>query len=163
MSVGRNPSIDWYFGSGTLVRVLVGNFPTGLWVVSPLLYTAGARMTVLVDQAISGSGALSFGSDRVNYALVNLDVIGASSRIPSLADPDHRLRLGFLSFGAATNVIFGTTFVYWSAPIWIDFEQFKWAPDPETDYLANDFGYWASDVRWALGDGTSGWLFVYGV
>lgn len=121
-------------------------------------------MTVYADQAISGSGEVNFTLGvRLNYALVHVYVAPYDSRPLEVGDPDHMLRMGWIAFGADTDVIDATSRTYWSAPVWLDFLDTIWHPIPTTDSLANDFGVWASRVRWSLGLGGSAWLYVYGV
>lgn len=121
-------------------------------------------MTVYADLDISGQGEQSFGGGRqINFALIHLSDPGPAAR-PIGLDIDHFLRIGYIAFGADSDAIdFPTSRTYWSAPIWIDFLNFLYHPVPTLQSPPVDFAFWASRVRWSLGPGAAGHLFVSGV
>jgi hypothetical protein len=119
-------------------------------------------VTVVFDSDIIGTGEADFGvGARVNFALAH--IITRGPRVQKHQVDDGAVQAGWFSFGNTSSVIDDTARTYWTKPIWIDFTNFEWHPVPTTDSAANDFGVWATRVRWYLYEGTTAWLYVYAV
>lgn len=120
-------------------------------------------MAILFESTISGSGSSSFSATRVNYVLYHTITVGPVPKPLSMADIDHCLRIGWFTLGVTVSIPDFGSQVFWRPPIWFNFFNSEWSSIPQTDVSANDFGTWASEVRWALSPGVDGWLQVVGV
>jgi hypothetical protein len=119
-------------------------------------------MTVLLSRDIIGVGEESFGGGaRVNYVLAY--IITEGPRVTKVEVPDSNLNAGWWALGAQLDVIDGLTRIHWRDRHYINFSATEWSPEPQTDYLANDFAVWAERIRWSLTPGTTAYLHVYGV
>lgn len=119
-------------------------------------------MTVFFNSDVIGTGEADFGGGvRVNFVLAHLITRGPRCVPTQVAD--GAVGAGWFSLGSASDVIDATTRTYWTRPIWVDFDAFQWHPVPTTDFAANDFGVWCSRIRWHFLEGTTAWLYVYGV
>lgn len=116
-------------------------------------------MTILYNASISshGSASLSAG-DQILFAAVHFSTLPTGRRMLNLYD-DHALRMGYISFGDTIN-IGGGPVAFYRTPIWLDFTDVLWTPDPSGNGGVN-LGLYASLVRWDLGDGVAD-LYVYG-
>lgn len=119
-------------------------------------------MTVLFSDDISGSGSASWTGQHVQYALVRIITVGSLARPLETADPDHFLRLGWISWGALITGDDAIERVYYDPPVWIDFLNWRWHPDPQVWTDPTDFSIWASHIRWSLQYGTTAHLLVSG-
>jgi hypothetical protein len=119
-------------------------------------------VTVFYNADVSGTGEYEFGSGtRINFVLARVRSRGPRCVATQVAD--GCVNAGWFALGAASDSIDGVERTYWTHPVWIDFESFEWHPIPTTDAFANDFGVWASAIRWHMLEGTTVGLFVYGV
>ena len=121
-------------------------------------------MSVVADTDISGQGEVNFGGGvRIQFALVHLTAVGPAAR-PLGTDPDHFMRIGFISFGSDSNAIdFPTSRTYWNPPIWLNFIDTQYHPIPTVTSSSLELLEWASRVRWSLSPGAAGHLHVEGI
>jgi hypothetical protein len=123
-----------------------------------------ARVTVYLDQEISGNGQYNFGGARINFVLIELDVLGPKVFIADLGNTDQIAQAGWFALGSRSDYGTSVDHVFWTERKWINFQSFEWHPEPTVDVAAaTDLAVWASDVRWALSPGTHGFMFVFGV
>ncbi len=116
-------------------------------------------MGTVYDADITGDGqdVLTGGAEPV-FAAVHVSTLGTSARIAEPGDPRY-LRLGWFSFGDTIALGIGT-FDYFRSPIWIDFTDLLWTPDPST-LAGTPLSDHASLVRWHLFGGAVAHLYVY--
>ena len=117
-------------------------------------------MPTYLDRDISGSGNDALAGSEILYAVVHLDTLGPEVRQPTFADADSIMRAGWFAFGDSLSVIGGAR-SYWRDPVWINFSDLLWTPDPSS----NDptaLGLVATLFRWHLSIGTSGHVYVFG-
>lgn len=120
-------------------------------------------MAVFHDALVSGVGSYNFGPQRINYFLWHTFDEGVESKAASARDSDYLLRLGWISFGTTVELPDLGTIEYWRAPIWLNFYNTIWSPEPQTDSSAQDFAIWCTHVRWSLTTDVEGRLVVVGV
>lgn len=119
-------------------------------------------MAVLFDADISDGGVGDLvGGNSVQFFLVHLTALGFGVRHPVDLDDDHLLHAGFIAFGRSLNFIGGVTRDYWHQPIWLDWTDSRWVPQPNQN-SAGILAVVATRVRWRLSPGTSGHLYVSG-
>jgi hypothetical protein len=128
--------------------------------VQVVLY-CGAAMPAYFDADIAGDGDAALASNQVIYFVAHLAVLDPLVRHLEPSASDHVLRAGWISFGDTLSVIGGSPFLYWRAPIWLDFERELWTPDPSTTG-GSAAELFATRVRWHLQGVTSGHLYVFG-
>lgn len=120
-------------------------------------------MAVLFDADISGAGVADLvGGTNVQFFLAHLTSLGGEVRhLEALAD-DHILRAGFVAFGRTLSLIGGVNRDYWHPPIWLDWTDARWIPQPNVN-STTVLQIVATRVRWYLTPGTAGHLYVQGV
>lgn len=143
-------------GSRARARVCVGE--SGLGCVRLL-----RSMTVLFDSDVAGQGNTYFGAQRIQYMLFATLTQGSEVKPFSVRDDDYMARIGWVTLGALVTIPDVVEAVFWRAPWWINFLNTEISSIPQTDSAANDFGIWATHVRWSLTDGVLGHLLVVGV
>jgi len=112
------------------------------------------------DISSTGTAVLGFPGTRVLYALWSVTTVGPESRLASLRDSDRYLRLGFITFGHRGSEIGEAELDFWDPPIWLDFLNGRYHPDPQADPAANLFSNYAEILRWSLDSGTLAHLVV---
>lgn len=119
-------------------------------------------MATYLDRDISGSGIDDLtGGNAVQFFLLHLTTIGPTARqLDGLAD-DRIIRAGWIAFGRTLNLIGATSRDYWHAPIFIDFADRRWIPEPNQN-SSTVLTIVATRVRWYLSPGTAGRLLVVG-
>ena len=95
------------------------------------------------------------------FMFIHLTHLGPETTIIDLAEPDHILRAGFISFGYDFDIGDGVTRTFWRAPIWLDWIDTEWTPLPQASPTGDSFVFFASRVRWSLSFNTTGHLYVY--
>jgi hypothetical protein len=119
-------------------------------------------MAVLYDADIAGAGMADLvGGSNVQFFLVHLDATGPNVRHPIDTTDDQLLRAGYIAFGRSLNLIGGVTRDYWHPPIWLDWLDMRWIPQPNIN-VSTVLQIAATRVRWRLSPGTSGHLYVNG-
>jgi hypothetical protein len=119
-------------------------------------------MAVYFDADISGAGVGDLvGGNSVQFFLVHLTAFGPGVRHPEGLTDDQLLRAGFIAFGRSLSLIGGVTRDYWHPPIWLDWEDTRWVPQPNQN-SAGVLQVVATRVRWRLSPGTEGHLYVNG-
>jgi hypothetical protein len=113
------------------------------------------------DDEISGSGEADFGTTaQVTYALVRIRAVSQLARM-SEAGSDHYLRLGWIAFGHNGFDIDATEVHYWRHPIYLNFLDNLWSPEPQVIPGASAIqAIYAERVRWYLSPGTTAHLFI---
>jgi len=120
-------------------------------------------MAVLYDADISDAGVADLvGGTNVQFFLCHLTALGLGVRHPVDLDDDHLLRAGWIAFGRSLNLIGGVTRDYWHPPVFLDWTDSRWIPQPNVN-SATVLAIVATRVRWRLSPGTSGHLYVQGV
>jgi hypothetical protein len=114
-----------------------------------------------LDRDISGSGQDSLSGIHVLYMVIHLTALGPEVRQPTFADTDSIMRAGWVAFGDTLSVI-GSARPYWREPMWINFEDLMWTPDPSTN-SSTPLDLVASLFRWHLGAGTTAHVYIFGV
>lgn len=120
-------------------------------------------MALLFDDTISDTGSYDFGATRVNYWFFHTFELGSQAKAASARDIDYLLRMGWVTLGTQLEVPDLGTLEFWREPVWLNFYNTIWTSVPQTDVSANDFGTWATHVRWSLTTGMVGRLVVFGV
>lgn len=128
-------------------------------------HICGVRfMTVYLDQEIEGNGSYNFGAAQIQYALVELDVLGPSVFVNDLTNADQLLNAGWFAFGSTDTYGTAVSHPFWTERKWINFQSFQWHPEPtRLPAAASDLCIWATHVRWALSPGTHGFMLIVGI
>lgn len=117
-------------------------------------------MPTYLDSDIAGDGQDVFPSNQVIYLVVHVTTLGDEARIPALTVPDQVLRFGWLALGDSLDVGDGAR-DYWREPLWINFLDTMWTPDPST-LAGSPLVLIASRIRWHLSVGAAAHLYVFG-
>jgi hypothetical protein len=119
-------------------------------------------MAVYFDADISGAGVGDLvGGNSVQFFLCHLSALGPEVRRPVDLTDDQLLRAGYIAFGRTLSLIGGVSRDYWHAPIWLDWQDTRWIPQPNQN-SAGVLNIVATRVRWRLSPGTAGHLYVVG-
>jgi hypothetical protein len=120
-------------------------------------------MATLFDDIVAdqGDADLGFPGTRVYYALSHVTAIGYG-RLVDINVTDHYLRLGWFAFGSHLDLIDGTFRDYWLPPIYVDFLDYRWAPNPQATPDGSLNSYYTERLRWSFSPGTSVHLLVVG-
>jgi len=115
------------------------------------------------DADISGAGQADLvGGNSVQFFLCHLTATGPGVRRVIDATDDQLLRAGYIAFGRTLTLIGGVSRDYWHAPIYLDWDNQRWIPEPNQN-SAGVLNIVATRVRWRLSPGTTGHLLVVGV
>lgn len=112
---------------------------------------------VAFDADVSGSGSSSWSTAGILFVSADLTTLGGNPR--PIDDADHVIRAGWFALGDEFNVGLGT-FEYWDSPIYVDFEHFRWLPQPSGDQGGTFFTVLSSRVRWHFAPGVAAHLHV---
>jgi hypothetical protein len=119
-------------------------------------------MTLYFDGSVSGSGVADLVSGQdVQFVSVDVTTVGPLSSIIEADNPDHVLRVGWVSLGDHFDVGFGDV-DHWREIIWVNFEQVLWTPQPSGIVGGAPLSVLARRVRWWFNSGTVAWLRVFG-
>lgn len=119
-------------------------------------------MATLYDADISGTGAADLvGGTNVSFFLLHLTSLGGLVRRIEDYPDDRLLRAGAIAFGRTLTLIGGVSRDYWQPPIFIDWEDFRWIPQPNQNNSVI-MQIVATRVRWVLSTGVAGHLYVNG-
>lgn len=110
------------------------------------------------DDDVSGSGSASWATAGILYVSVDITTLGPIPRV--IDDDDHFLRAGWFALGDQFDIGLGT-FEYWDAPVHVDFEHYRWVPNPTGDVNGLLFTQLASRIRWYFAPGVAAHLHVF--
>jgi len=120
-------------------------------------------MALLFDDTVSDAGEASFTATRVNYWFYHSFELGPMVQEVAVRDSDFLRRIGWVTLGTEIDVPDLGSLPFWREPIYLNFYNTLWSSVPQTDVAANDFGVWATRIRWSLSPGSVGRLVVFGV
>lgn len=118
------------------------------------------RVAVYLDRAIADDGEDSFPSNQLIYALIQLSGLGGDVR-PVDVGSGHIIRAGWIAFGDVFSAIDELETTYWREPVFLNFNRVLWTPNPSTSG-GGPLTLIATRVKWHLGVGTVGHLYVFG-
>ena len=119
-------------------------------------------MPTYLDRSIAGTGVDILTGTQIVYIAVSLSIIDPAVRIPNPADPDRALRAGWIALGDTLTLFGGGPLFYWLSPIWLDFAQTLWTPDPAGVAGGATTAY-GTRLRWSLNGVTAGDVHVFGL
>jgi hypothetical protein len=119
-------------------------------------------MPAYFDADISGDASSALASNQLVYLVCHNITPSPGQRELEVGSPDHVLRAGWLAFGDTLNVIGGINRAYWRQPIFLDFEDMLWTPDP-SGQPGTPFELQATLVRWHIPPGGLYHLYVFGL
>lgn len=117
-------------------------------------------MPAYFDSDLSGDGQDVFPGGEVLYLIVHVTDPGVEARQPSPLVADQYVRIGWLALGDNLSLIGGAR-DYWREPIWLNFLDTLWTPDPSSN-TPNPLGLVATRIRWHLGVGAAAHCYVFG-
>jgi hypothetical protein len=119
-------------------------------------------MPVYLDRSIAGDGVDILTGSQIIYMVVSLSTIDPLVRVLEPSAPDHFLRAGWISFGDSLTLFGGGPLFYWEQPIYLDFAQTLWTPDPASAPGGVTTGF-GTRIRWHLNGVTAGDVHVFGL
>lgn len=123
-------------------------------------YNLGCPVPTYLDRDIANDGQDSLSGSSVIYAVVHISSVGVEAR-PIEGGGDRYLRLGWFAFGDNLNVIGSVSRDYWREPVFLNYLDTLWTPDPSTA-SGSPLVLIGSIIRWHLGVGGAGHIFVFG-
>jgi len=122
----------------------------------------GADLPTYIDRTIAGDGVDILAGSQIVYAAISLTTFDPMIRVVDPANPDYFLRAGWIAFGDSLTLFGAGPLFFWQRPIFLDFAQTLWTPDPASvpGGVATGFG---TRIRWHLTGITAGQVHVFGL
>jgi hypothetical protein len=119
-------------------------------------------MPTYLNRAISGDGTDTLVGNQIVYMAWRISTVDPMVRGVDPLNPDHVLRLGWISFGDSLDPFGFGAEDYWQPPIWLDFLLGLWVPSP-SHFGGGVLDRFGTIIRWHLTGTSAGELHVFGL
>lgn len=118
--------------------------------------------TVLLEADISGIGSASLAANMVEFALFSVNGLDDRVDYPYPTITDVFRKAGWIAFGKRRTLILDDEIDYWLPPIYLNYSNQLFLPDPSAWPGNTDFALDVDQIRWALLGTTTVHVYVSG-